>query len=188
MLNCYLQVLNKITYLQTQLAKTSSPVWLESYYLYSLAIDKISMAKVFCVPPIVWIFSPFDQIFLDYLECIQKVLPAFLSSQTTFSIIDQQWDRPQEMKAVQAQVISCCVYDKPKNMQHMNRNIPYTFVCWADPGVHILLLKSSLDRPLDSITQQPFPIFTYGKIETGKDETKKKHFQEETKMHQRLTK
>ena len=114
MLNCYLQVLNKITYLQTQLAKTSSPVWLESYYLYSLAIDKISMAKVFCVPPIVWIFSPFDQIFLDYLECIQKVLPAFLSSQTTFSIIDQQWDRPQEMKAVQAQVISCCVYDKPK--------------------------------------------------------------------------
>ena len=33
-----------------------------------------------------------------------------------------------EMKAVSAQVVSCCVYDKPlKIMQHMHRNISHMF-------------------------------------------------------------
>ena len=27
----------------------------------------------------------------------------------------------------------------------MDGNIPYMFYCWADPGVHLLLLKSSMD-------------------------------------------
>ena len=31
-----------------------------------------------------------------------------------------------------------------KIMQHMNGNIPYRFDCWADPVVHLLLLKSSM--------------------------------------------
>ena len=30
-------------------------------------------------------------------------------------------------------------------MQHMDGNIPYMFYCWAEPGVHLLLLKSSMD-------------------------------------------
>ena len=33
-------------------------------------------------------------------------------------------------------------------MQHIHDNIPYTFVCWADPVVHLLLLKSSMPRPI----------------------------------------
>ena len=37
------------------------------------------------------------------------------------------------MKAVSAQVVSCCVYGKPnKIMQHTHGNIPYTIDCWAD--------------------------------------------------------
>ena len=50
------------------------------------------------------------------------------------------------MNVVSAQVIICCVYDRPKKiMQHMDGNIPFMFYCWADPGVHLLLLKSSMD-------------------------------------------
>ena len=29
-------------------------------------------------------------------------------------------------------------------IQHMHGNIPYMFDCWADPVVHLLLLKSSM--------------------------------------------
>ena len=36
-------------------------------------------------------------------------------------------------------------YDQTKNiLQHMDGNIPCTFYCWANPGVHLLLLKSSM--------------------------------------------
>ena len=52
-----------------------------------------------------------------------------------------------------AQVIGCCVYDKPqKNMQHMHGNIPYLFDFWADLVVHLLLQKSyiTLTTPHDS--------------------------------------
>ena len=49
-----------------------------------------------------------------------------------------------EMKAVWAQVVSWCVYDKPKNYVAHDGFIPYIFDCWADPVVHLLLLKSSM--------------------------------------------
>ena len=50
-----------------------------------------------------------------------------------------------ELKAVLAQVVSYCVYDKPQNiMQHLNGNIPYMFDCWADPVAHRFPLKSSM--------------------------------------------
>ena len=29
-------------------------------------------------------------------------------------------------------------------MQHMYRNIPHMFDCWANPVVHLFLLKSSI--------------------------------------------
>ena len=49
------------------------------------------------------------------------------------------------MKSVSAQAESCCVYVlPPKRMQHMQGIIPYLFDCWADPVVHLLLLKSSV--------------------------------------------
>ena len=54
-----------------------------------------------------------------------------------------------EMKAVYAQVV-CCVYVKPtKIMQPMHGIILYMFDCWADPVVHLLLLKSSLAGSID---------------------------------------
>ena len=53
-----------------------------------------------------------------------------------------------EMKALSAQVVSCCVYDKLhvcKVMQHKcHGNIPYFFDFWADLFVHLVLLKSSM--------------------------------------------
>ena len=49
------------------------------------------------------------------------------------------------MKAVSAQVVSCCVCQKPpKVMQNMHGNIPYMFDCWADPVAHRFPLKSSM--------------------------------------------
>ena len=49
------------------------------------------------------------------------------------------------MMDVSAQVVSCCVHDKPpKIMQHMHGNILYMFDCWTNLVVHLLLLKSSL--------------------------------------------
>ena len=46
------------------------------------------------------------------------------------------------MKAVLAQVENCCVTDKPqKIMKHMHGIIQYMFDCWADPDVHLFLLK-----------------------------------------------
>ena len=49
------------------------------------------------------------------------------------------------MKAVSAQVVSCCVYYNPKiSMQHMHCNITYLFDFWADPVENLLLL---LDAP-----------------------------------------
>ena len=49
-----------------------------------------------------------------------------------------------------AQVVSCCVYDKPKKvMQHMHGIIPFMLDCWADPVVYLLILESSMDWPTD---------------------------------------
>ena len=49
------------------------------------------------------------------------------------------------MKAVSAQVISCCVYDKPpKIMQYILENILYLFDLRAGLLVHLLLLKTSM--------------------------------------------
>ena len=46
-----------------------------------------------------------------------------------------------------AQVVSCCVYDKTKvNIPYMDGNIPHLFFFWADPFVHLLLLKSSMPQ------------------------------------------
>ena len=51
----------------------------------------------------------------------------------------------QEMKAVSAQVVSCCVYDKSKqSKQKLHGTFTYLFGCWANPVVHLLLLKSSM--------------------------------------------
>ena len=51
------------------------------------------------------------------------------------------WDM--EMKAVSAQVVSCCVYDKSKqNKPHLHGMIPYMFDNWAYPVVHLYLLNS----------------------------------------------
>ena len=47
-----------------------------------------------------------------------------------------------------AQAESCGVYVKPeKFIQHMHDIIPKLFDCWADPVAHLLLLKSSMDKP-----------------------------------------
>ena len=46
-----------------------------------------------------------------------------------------------KMKAVWAEV-SCCVFDKPKNMKH--GNFPHMFDRWANSDVHLLLLKSPI--------------------------------------------
>ena len=50
------------------------------------------------------------------------------------------------MEAQLAQVISCCVIDKPpKNIQHVAYGIiPYLFDFWADLVVHRILLKISM--------------------------------------------
>ena len=49
------------------------------------------------------------------------------------------------MKAVSAELVSCCVYDKTKKvMEHMYGIIPIMFDYWADPVVHLLLVKSSM--------------------------------------------
>ena len=55
-----------------------------------------------------------------------------------------------EKKAVSAQVVSCCVFDKI--MQHMNGNIPLMFDCWANPVVHLFLLNSSMGIPYPPTT------------------------------------
>ena len=48
------------------------------------------------------------------------------------------------MKAVSAQAVSCCVYDNPqKIMQHLDGIISNMFDFWANPFVHLLVLKSS---------------------------------------------
>ena len=50
---------------------------------------------------------------------------------------------PKKMKASGAQVVSCCVITNcPKIMQHMHGNLPYMSDYWADPVVHLLLLKN----------------------------------------------
>ena len=52
------------------------------------------------------------------------------------------------MKAGSAQAKNCYVYVKPeKLMQHMHGIIPLLFDFWADPVVHLLLLKSSMKSP-----------------------------------------
>ena len=42
------------------------------------------------------------------------------------------------MKALLAQVESCCVYVKAQKItEHMHGIIPFMFYCWADPVVHL---------------------------------------------------
>ena len=56
------------------------------------------------------------------------------------------------MKAVSAQVERCCVYVTPQKIMHyMHGIIPWLFDSWANPVVHLLLLKSSMGR-LDALT------------------------------------
>ena len=46
------------------------------------------------------------------------------------------------MKAELAQVVSCCVYDKPpKIIQYMHLNIPHLLDFWADLYVHLSSTK-----------------------------------------------
>ena len=53
------------------------------------------------------------------------------------------------MRAVAAQVVSCCVYDSlQKNLQYMHGNIPYLFDFCTDPFVHLGLLQSSMIQQL----------------------------------------
>ena len=49
-----------------------------------------------------------------------------------------------------------CSWQTKKIMQHMDGNIPYTFYCWADPGVHLLLLKSSMPMLMDPHARQQY--------------------------------
>ena len=45
--------------------------------------------------------------------------------------------------------VSCCVYHNPeKIMQHMHGNIPYLFDFWANPFVHLILLRSYMAESL----------------------------------------
>ena len=44
-------------------------------------------------------------------------------------------------------------------MEHMYGNIPYMFDCWADPVVHLFLLKSSMVVPYRAESKKP--IFLY---------------------------
>ena len=37
-----------------------------------------------------------------------------------------------------------CLWPTPKNMQHIHGIFPFMFDCWADPVVHLLLVKSSM--------------------------------------------
>ena len=39
-------------------------------------------------------------------------------------------------------------------MQHMDGNIPLTFYCWADPGVHLLILHVVVGRQFSTIFGQ----------------------------------
>ena len=57
------------------------------------------------------------------------------------------------MKAVWAEV-SCCVFDKPKNMKH--GNFPHMFDRWANSDVHLLLLKSPIVWPEFSVSKYFF--------------------------------
>ena len=51
------------------------------------------------------------------------------------------------MKAVSAQVVSCCVFYEPnKIMQQVNGKFSYMFDGWTDLLDHLLLLKSSMAR------------------------------------------
>ena len=52
------------------------------------------------------------------------------------------------MKALSYQVVSCCAYDKLKNMLHMHGILLYMIDYWADPVVHFLLLKSFIAQQI----------------------------------------
>ena len=69
------------------------------------------------------------------------------------------------MKAVSAQVVRCCVHKKieKKIMLHMHGIIPYMFDHWANPAVHLLLLKSSMNYPLVSCTKV-WTVYSVDKI------------------------
>ena len=57
------------------------------------------------------------------------------------------------MKAVSAQVVSCCIYDKPPIlMPYINGNIQYMLDCWANLGVHLLLLKCSTAKDVKKMS------------------------------------
>ena len=55
------------------------------------------------------------------------------------------WFIRRRWRSILVQVVSCCVYDKQKRiMQHKYGNIQNFFDFWANPFVHLLLLKSSM--------------------------------------------
>ena len=57
------------------------------------------------------------------------------------------------MKAVLAQIESFCVLSNHKNViKYTHGIIPHLFDCWADPVVHLLLLKSSMAIQLRIVT------------------------------------
>ena len=59
------------------------------------------------------------------------------------------WSSLVEGLQVSAQVVSCCDYDKPKNVcSLMYGNIPFMFECCANPGLHLQLLRSSMGRQI----------------------------------------
>ena len=58
-----------------------------------------------------------------------------------------------EGTTVSAQVVSCCgLRTTKKSLQHTHSHIPHMFDHWADPVVHLLLLKSSL--PMSNFDKQ----------------------------------
>ena len=54
------------------------------------------------------------------------------------------------MNAVSTLGVSYCVFDKQKKIQDMHGNVLYLFDYWADPVVHLILLKGSMPRLLFS--------------------------------------
>ena len=77
--------------------------------------------------------------FVNQSECI---ISAYLNY-TMHGALQQK-----DIKAVLAQVVSCCVYDKLKKiMQHMYGIIPCMLDYWAEPVVHLLLPQSSMVQP-----------------------------------------
>ena len=63
----------------------------------------------------------------------------------SYQIVIKELFTRRRWRLVSLQGVIFCAHDKhPKSMQHIYGNIPYAFNCWADPVVHLLLLKRSI--------------------------------------------